>query len=77
MHSGDQALSSSGAHLRPKGNVSSHENHESKVNFTGVRRVAKKTKIKVNHQMSDLILSDSSSKATIFKQKYCIDRMFI
>ena len=73
--SGSLTLSSSGVHLRPKSNVSSHKKSIEEVKFLGVRGVRKHRKIKVNHQMDDVISLDSSSQATIFKQKDCVKKL--
>ena len=76
-HSRAHTFGCSRVHLRPKGSASSHKKHKTKEKFTRVRRVEKQPKIKVNHQMSDVILLDSVLQATIFKQKYFVDKMFI
>ena len=75
--SGDHALCWSGAHSRPKGNISSYEKRKSKVKLTGVSRVAKQPKIRVNHHMYDVILLDIVLQVTIFKHKDCADKIFI
>ena len=41
--------------------------------FTGVHGVLKHPKIKVNHQIDDVILLDVASQVTIFKQKDCVE----
>ena len=76
-HSGAHTLCWSGSHLRPKGSASSHVQHKTKLKFSVVDRVAKKPKIKVNHQMNDVIFLDSTSQAIIFKKKDHVDKMFI
>ena len=58
-----------GVHLRPKNSASSHKNDISKVKCSGMHEVTKKTKIKVNHQMDDLISLHSASQANKLKQK--------
>ena len=55
------------SHLRPKGNVSSHKKHKSKVKLTAVHGVAKQQKIEVDYQMKDATSLDSASIVTIFK----------
>ena len=54
-NSGSHTFGWSGAHLMHKEKDSSHKKHKSKENVTGVHGVAKKSKIKVDRQMSDAI----------------------
>ena len=75
-HSRDHTFGWSRVNLRHKSNVSSCEKQKPKSKLTGVCGVAKQTKIKVNHQMNDVILLDSVSQVTIFKQKHCVNKMF-
>ena len=67
--SGAHTFGWSDAHLRPRGNVSNCKKHIGDVKFSGARGVRKQPKIKVNHQMDDVISLDSASHVTIFKQK--------
>ena len=70
----DHMFGWSRSHLRPKGNSSSHKKLMEKSKFPGVYGIEKQPKIKVNHQMDDVIFLDSASQVTIFKQKDCIDK---
>ena len=65
--SGAHTLDWSGVHLRPNGNVSKCTTQIKKAKFTGVHGVQNPQKMKVNHQMNDLIFLDSTSQVTIFK----------
>ena len=76
-HSGAHAFGWSRFHLWPKGDVSSFNEHKSKSKFAGVHEISNQPKIRVNHQMEDVILLDSVSQSTIFKQKDCVDNIFI
>ena len=71
LHSLAHALGWSGFYLMPKINTSSLKNH------SGVHEITKHPKIKVNDQMYDAISLDTASQVTIFKQKYCVDKIFI
>ena len=64
----------SGFHLKPKDNVSNCKKSVEKAKFAGVNGVRKHPKIKVNHQMDDVILLDSASQVNIFKQKDCAEK---
>ena len=73
----DHTFSWSGVRLRPKDNVSNYKKTRRKAKFAGVHGVREHPKIKVSHQMDDVILLDSASHTTIFKQKDCVEKIFI
>ena len=53
--------------------MSNHKKSIGEVKFSGVHGVRKHPKIKVDHQIDDVIFLDSALQVNIFKQKDCVD----